>query len=143
MSMVEPHEAVRGRRELLGLTVKEACERSSLSHPTWECLERLGARVPRASTLVAASRTLRWPDTALHRILAGEDPASIPDAAATIREAPGPFASAVELLRFMDELPGPLRISIVDHVRQLHAAQVSERHVPLEDPQVGRKPTSA
>ena len=140
--MSEPHEAVRSRRKLLGLTVAEACERSSMSHPTWENLERLRARVPRASTLVAASRALRWPDSALHRIFAGEDPASIPDVTA-MRDAPGPFASAVELLRLMDELPGPLRDSIVEHVRQLHAAQVSERHVPLEDPQVERKPTSA
>jgi transcriptional regulator with XRE-family HTH domain len=69
-------EAVRARREELGLTQVELARASGVSEPTIRVLERpRGPRRYRHGTLRDLARALRWPDDAVARIRAGRPPA--------------------------------------------------------------------
>lgn len=68
-------EAVRLRREDLGMTQVELATASGVSEPTIRVLERpRGARKFRRRTLRDLARALRWPDDAVERVLAGRPP---------------------------------------------------------------------
>lgn len=67
-------EAVRARREELGLTQVELAQAANVSDTTVRVLETARRTNYRRGNLRAIARALRWPDDALDRIRAGRPP---------------------------------------------------------------------
>lgn len=70
--------AVRRRREQLGLSQEEAAARSGglISTANLRVVEANGRRSLRPRSVLGLARALDWPDDALERIAAGDDPGS-------------------------------------------------------------------
>lgn len=69
--------AVRRRREQLGLSQEEAAARSGglISTANLRVVEAAGRTSLRARSVLGVARAMGWPDDALARIAAGDDPA--------------------------------------------------------------------
>lgn len=76
---METSDAVRARRQLLGLSQAEAATAGGLSEPQWRKIEKgLDALRMRHGTKTGIATALRWPPDAIDRIVDGEDPDSFP-----------------------------------------------------------------
>lgn len=92
--------AVRQRREQLGLSQEEAAARSGglISTANLRVVEAAGRPSLRARSVLGVARALGWPDDALARIAAGDDPARWRDTLVVgDRSAVGPRADGIEL----------------------------------------------
>lgn len=65
--------AVRRKREMLGLTQRDAATTAGVSLATWNQLENAGGNTYRGLTLAAVNRALRWPPGMVERIHRGDE----------------------------------------------------------------------
>lgn len=73
-------DAVRQRREALGLTQKEAARNGEMSEPVWNALENARQDAFAKRTITKVCRALQWPLDAIDQIGAGVSPSEIKDA---------------------------------------------------------------
>lgn len=67
-------DAIRERRAALGLTHTQVAADGRVSLNVWSLLENNKQTKYRKRTLVAVAKALHWPDDAILRILAGQEP---------------------------------------------------------------------
>ena len=67
-------ECVADRRTELHLTQQQAADAAGISKATWRLVECGYRSSYSALTLTGIARTLRWPQDAIERLRAGEDP---------------------------------------------------------------------
>jgi len=65
--------AVRARRATLDLTHTDVASGGGISVNVWSQIENNKQQSYRRRTLITIARTLRWPDDAIERVLAGDD----------------------------------------------------------------------
>lgn len=70
-------EAIRIRREDLGLTQEQAAVAADISTATWRIIETAARTNVRKSALRAASRVLHWSDDSWELILQGRPPTQV------------------------------------------------------------------
>lgn len=71
-------DAIRRRREALGLTQREAADIAGISPDRWRVFENAEeAQNPRAPTARGIAEALEWKPDALRRIADGADPADV------------------------------------------------------------------
>lgn len=72
-------DAMRDRREELGITQQEAIQRSEarVSSSTWSNLERAAKTSYERSKLRAVCRALGWSSDSIERIIAGQEPSPL------------------------------------------------------------------
>lgn len=87
---------MRERRHALGLTQAEAAAAGGLSEPVWGLLERGQQERPRARSLAAVERALRWAPGSAQAVIDGADP--------TEGEPAPPITTDDRLGRLEDEL---------------------------------------